>query len=404
METADPRAALADGDVTTRSAAARDLALTGTLEDLQVLVDRARSDKSSAVRLYAAAAAADIVSRYRRGGLPAEIRESIEEWVGRADPATNPSLLMLLAPFPERGVVQRLLRMMRDPRNEVRAGAAVALRRLALAAEALELPVLEALAADTLKRKLTPDAVFELVRLAGEVGWTHIDDLMRKAATQSEQLREAVDEAFARNRKREDLASLDGYWVDHGLDVQEAGSPEPRGFLAVTAGEATTDAGPQTLSLEDGRLSLGGAPARLLFAAPPGLFHERVAVIQTAERTYWRQQGAALVDLLDSGAELPAAAFASMAGDLEELEGAAGQRARLIASWGSGDLEAAKEAIDGLTDKKKPRTDLWYWKGRIYADLGDAKTAKASLDQFLDKAKKNHPLRAAGDKARAALG
>lgn len=406
METSDPRAAFAGGDVTTRSAAARDLALCGTLDDLATLIEHAQTDKSSAVRLYSAAAAADIVSRYRSGGLPAEVRTHIEEKVGRADPARNPSLLMLLSPFPERGVIARLARMLRDPRTEVRAGAAVALRRMALSSEALEMPLIEALVGDVLKRKLTPDATFEIVKLAGELGWTHLDDLIRGQSGQSEQLNQAVDECFERNRARKDVSTYSGYWVDQGLDVQQAGVPEPAGFLAIVDGVISGPTG-RVGEVEpgvEGRVVIDGEPARLLWAAPPGLFHERVAVLQTASRAWWRQEGAALQTLLDGGAELPPAAFRAMVGDLEALEGAAGVRARLIASFGSGDLEEARAVIEQLTGRKKPRNDLWFWKAAIYAAAGEERVARTALATFLAKAKKKAPLRPRAEALAESLG
>lgn len=399
----DARTALRDGDVAARSAAARTLALSGDLDDLAELVARAQADKSSAVRLYAAAAAADVVSRSRGSALPADLRTSIDAWVGRTDPALNPSLLMMWSVYPERSVLSRLLRMLRDPRSEVRAGAAVAIRRMVLAAQAMDFEIAEVLVAEALQRALAPDAVVEMVRLSGEVGWTHIDDVLRKVGGQSGAIREAVDEALDRNRLRASPTCMAGYWVDLGVDVQQAGEPSGAGYLAIHAGEAATEAGPVTVTFDDGRLAVDGAPARLLFASPPGPSTERVAVLQTSARTYWRQQGEALVELIDSGVPLPGVAYASMTPDLADLEGPAGTRARVVASWGMGDLATAKAGIDDLTEKKKPRQDLWYWRARIYADLGDRDEALACVEQFLSKARASHPLRAVAEAFRGEL-
>ena len=58
-ETEDPRQALSSKDVAIRAAATRDLARCGGWDDVVSLVQHAKEDKSSAVRLYAAASAAD---------------------------------------------------------------------------------------------------------------------------------------------------------------------------------------------------------------------------------------------------------------------------------------------------------------------------------------------------------
>ena len=64
METVDPREGLSAKDVTTRTASARELARIGTWDDVPRLVQMATSEKSSAVRLWTAAAAADIAHRH----------------------------------------------------------------------------------------------------------------------------------------------------------------------------------------------------------------------------------------------------------------------------------------------------------------------------------------------------
>ena len=67
METTDPVAALKSKSISDRAAGCRDLSLVGTVEHLDALADLAGSDRSPGVRLSAAAAAADILSRCRIG-------------------------------------------------------------------------------------------------------------------------------------------------------------------------------------------------------------------------------------------------------------------------------------------------------------------------------------------------
>src|SRR5688500_13732973 len=126
-ESTDPREALKSADVAVRAAAARELAANGKFGDVELLVELAKSDKSPSVRLYAAAAAADIATRSEPG--PAQ-RMRLVELFRTFDPGHNPSLLMVLAAVPDLAGVERLGRLMRDPRSDVRSGAITALRRM----------------------------------------------------------------------------------------------------------------------------------------------------------------------------------------------------------------------------------------------------------------------------------
>src|SRR5690606_32336998 len=126
-------------------------------------------DASPSVRLYTAAAAADIVCRMRgvngRARLTRQQRELLQTWVKTFDPGINPSLLMLLSAVADQSAVDRLGRMLKDPRNGVRAGAATALRRMSLSVAAAD-DMLVPMAVDKLlaSRKLPADAVLDLVK------------------------------------------------------------------------------------------------------------------------------------------------------------------------------------------------------------------------------------------------
>ena len=86
-ETSDPYEALASKQVKDQAAGARDLARGGTWSDMELLVGKATTSKSAAVRLYAAAAAADIVHRERLAGAIDRQREhQILAWVSAANP------------------------------------------------------------------------------------------------------------------------------------------------------------------------------------------------------------------------------------------------------------------------------------------------------------------------------
>ena len=68
METTDPIAALGSKSIADRAAGCRDLSTIGTVENISDLSVLAGGDKSPGVRLSAAAAVADILSRCRVGG------------------------------------------------------------------------------------------------------------------------------------------------------------------------------------------------------------------------------------------------------------------------------------------------------------------------------------------------
>ena len=66
LETSDPLIALKDKkSIHTRCAAARDLSRMGDVSAMPALAERSAEDRSPAVRLCAAGAAADILSRHR---------------------------------------------------------------------------------------------------------------------------------------------------------------------------------------------------------------------------------------------------------------------------------------------------------------------------------------------------
>ena len=134
METPDPLAALQSKDISDRAAGCRDLSLMGTVENLEVLAELAASDKSPGVRLNAAAAAADILSRCRNGearaALSDEQRDAFVSVFGRINPAVNAGVFPIMACLDHAKSRQMIFGGLRDPQADVRLGAAVGLMRL----------------------------------------------------------------------------------------------------------------------------------------------------------------------------------------------------------------------------------------------------------------------------------
>jgi tetratricopeptide (TPR) repeat protein len=392
METENPREALDAKDVTTRAAAARDIGRIGEWADLPKLVKMATEDKSSAVRLYTAAAVGDILARHRgaagQTGLDASQREQVHAWFKGIDPGTNPAVLLWLAGVADASALDRLGRMLRDPRNEVRAGATVALRRLALSGAAASDPAVEKSVGAWLNLpKVPPDASLELIRLVGEAGWASLAEGVRQAASAGRPHAAAADEALKRLQLRDDPATWEGFWVDEGLDVLEIATPRKRRF------EVRTAEAPRA--------------GRLIWAPKVGIAEQRFLGLQAGGATLWKQEGKDLVQAVEDWYDdLPAdaAVLGALSAWVEPVEGPNATRARALLALKAGDPARAAAWLEELAGHKKPRADVFWWWGRALADLGKKKQAVAALDQFLEKVPKKGEYRKEAEALRHKLG
>ena len=393
QQSSDPRERIRDKQVTVRAAAVRELQRVGKLDDLDLLVGLAIQDKSPAVRLYAAAAAADVVGRFRgaagQQSLGPSERQAIHDRVRRVDPATNPGLLMLLSATADKRSLDRLGRMLRDPRNLVRGGAAMALRRMAISGGALGRDDIAASVRSCIGHpKMKADSLGELVRLIGEVGWLDLEDAVRRAAPRVNP--EAVSEAMERLDQRRRPSAYDGIWQDEGLDVVEINDePRPGGWLAVAGGSAHRPGGEAPFELEDGRSTIGGSPARLVWASQLGAAQDRVEAIQVEGATYWSVPAATLVAEVDSwvGQLTPGGAGVALA-TVAAVEGAPAARARVALAWRAERSDAAADDLAWLLGQRRPRADVHFWHARILVMQGDAEGAKAAIETFLGRAGK----------------
>ena len=407
---ADPRTALKSKDVTVRAAAARELARNGTWEDLSTLVEMAKSDKSPSVRLYTAAAASDITARFRGAAgqermTPQQATE-VQDWVKGIDPIVNPSLLMMLSAVADAASIKRLGRMLRDPRGGVRAGAATALRRMAVSAAAVgdtQLP--EAVRGWFESKKLTPDVTLELLKLSGEVGWTGLEDLLRRASAAGRPHGPAYDEVQARKVARTDPQTWEGLWCSDGADALCA-PIEGRldSWIAIHDGQVYPSGGPSQSFELDGETGVAGQRYRLIWTDRVGEGADRVPAIQSGGVTYYRVEDKALVkavDVLTSGLG-PAGPW--VAEWLVEVDGSLATRARAIALWAGGALTESLDILTTQTGHKRPRADLFYWLARVQLDLGEKAKAREAVLHYLEKAGKKADLRSAGEALRDELG
>lgn len=395
-DASDPHAGLREKQVKDRAAAARELAVRGSWDDVGELVRVAMTDKGPSIRLLAAAAAADIACRGRgvagQTPLTPTQRDQVLAWLKGVDPVHNPAILMLLASSADPRNLERLGRALRDPRNVVRAGAAAALRRLALSAAAVEEPQIpEAVASWLDGGKLAPDATLDLARLTGEAGWPGFDDRLRKAAGAGRPHAAVVTEAQARRERLAAADAWDGLWVDYGRDVFENSGDQPEAWCLIAAGRRRSPGAPTVaIEAQGGVGTLDGRPARLIHAPRFGESTSALA-LQTGGRTWWKRESKDLAAAVD---EL-AADLASLGPDarpvadwLAGVEGVVATRAHAIALSMADAHAEAVAALSALVDQKKPRNDVYWWLGRSAAAVGDRARAKQALAEFLDKAAK----------------
>ena len=406
LETDDPREAIRAKDLPTQAAAARDLARMGTWSDLEHLLDLATTHKRTGMRLSAAAAAADILHRYRTGAagapLDADKIATILEWSRTTDPGRNPSALMLLAAFPDKRVIGRLGRLLRDPRADVRAGAAVAVRRMALSHTDLDpLPLRRAFGDWLTHRKRRPDAVAELARLTGDLGWSEHRGAVLDVIGLSGPVTEAANTAITRLDGRKEPETWSGLYTSDGLDVlEQAVEPRATSWMLVGDGHLALHDGTATpFSITDGgwlRCDALDEAARLIWA-PRVDDMERRPAIQLPGRTWFRRAGKDLLAWLDRHAnaitEAHRPATAALLAEAETLEGATGKRAVPIAHLLHGEAQDARDALAALTERARPRNDLFAWLGRAEDALGHSDAARDAYARYLDKARRNDPHR-----------
>ncbi|MCB9688458.1 MAG: hypothetical protein H6735_25705 [Alphaproteobacteria bacterium] len=396
-EGGDPRDALGSTDVAERTAAARELATSGTPADLELLLGLAQTDKSPSVRLYAAAAASEIATREV---LDQERRQQVLDALRAWDPGTNPSLVLVFAGIADAAGIKRLGLLLRDPRRDVRTAAATAVRRMASLPQAPK--ILAGEVGGWLRSgKYPADAAAELIRLAGEQGWVAQQEAIRAGAKAGRAAAEAADQALEWLAARQDPTSWDGTWMttDDGetewlyiLERQGFGREGALGELEVVDGVGTLR----------GRPPLGRAWATRTAA-------EGTSEAITMEgRLLWRHRANALTRVVEElGTQLrgvPEVAH-GLAAEMKDLEGVAAVRARAFALWMSGQLAEADRVLQGIfaSEKRHHPHALWV-RANVSAQLGDLDTARESVEACLASAPKRAAYRADAEALLASLG
>lgn len=385
-ETQDPLAALEAKELATRAAGARDLAAAGAPVAIPRLLVAATTDPSPGVRLAAAGAAADILSRHR---LPprseAVAPEQRREWlrvVAGVDPVVNTGLFAVAGTLGIPEAFARVIIGLRDPRQDVRAGACVGLWRAVASAAVNGDADTEARVVATLAdARIRIETRVEIARICADVGYTSALEGARALPGQCvRQTQKLAEELVTR---LEAPASPVGVWVDRGLDV---GAVEPKAHgddVCVILG-----VGDAVYAWADGRVTREVPPSalRVLQARPRDKDHVG-PVVQQGARSWWPAEAD---DLCTFGDRCLAAGRPDLVALCEEVlgTGAAGLRVRGVAALAAGDVQGARLALQAAVAGKRVPTDTYWWLAEVLHRLGLDAEAQPHLEKYLAKAGK----------------
>jgi hypothetical protein len=404
-------AALSSGGITERAEAVRQLGRLGDLDVLDELVERSLGDKSPGVRLAAAAAAADVLARYRlveQGGLDPQRRAALMRGLRSIDPGRNTGLFQILACLGDPSLVVNLARGARDPRVDVRTGALVGLERLACSGLVNgDERVVKALRSLLGERRVRPDALLEAARIALRTGlWQLRPDVEALRGHLEGRWLEGLDAVLEGFPEGLGADQLLGCWCDRGLDCgEQRQGVTVVNYLVVLPGSlllGPADAmvrGTWELS-ERGLVSpvfAGGEPQAVRTLRSWYDDQEGHRVLQIGRRSYGRvleKELPALVDQRSLGGVGVDPLAAELAALLEpELSGRpAGSYTRAVLHRLAGEHQPAAEQLLALAASKRVRPELHWQLHLLNVALGDRAAALASASSYLEAAKRGSPF------------
>jgi len=389
METPDPIAALESKDIADRAAACRDLSQMGAIDHLESLATVAAFDKSPGVRLSAAAAAADILSRCRVGDarqlLSDDQREVYVSTFSRINPSINAGLFPIMACLDHPKSRTVLLGGLRDPQADIRLGAAVGLMRLCTSIRAVDDSGLEeqvtGLLADT---RHQPDAIAQIARVCAAAGYASAVDLIRYlqlSGTHAEMVMEALGVLDGAQHP------LLGVWYSDGNDAGERNPTPPLG-PSIMVFDGTT------ALVHDGKRW----SETKKFASDRRMFIRRVGeaepgpAFQAQGRTYYAGLGTIVSNLVTVDWEQPgretkagARAIHALAQALDDT--AADHLSLAIMATASGLVDVAHAALISAIESKKTPSECWLALGDLLWAT-QPKAAKGYYESYLKKGKR----------------
>lgn len=392
-------------DVHDRADAGRQLSLVGTPEHLPRLLRHAFEDKSPGVRLYAIGAAADILSRYRVGEgakvLSAADRKAILSSFGSLDPAVNAGMFSVLANLGLPRQARRILVGLQDPRLDVRTGACVGIYRYCVSSEGVADTEMRKRILKLMQGRMRPDALGALARLCAECGWQDSRDVLNSMLDREDQGAEAATLALERLDSIQEPGFLSGIWMSWNADANERRpEPEPTAFMLLTEGlglELGETVRAFDWKSEDGTIE-GETPHRMF--PPNPVTHEHGPGFQLGTVAWYCAPDKAVADLaecfLSHADRIDARMLGQAAGAIVALlpKNITGKRLAARVELAAGNATVARARLEQLTNANKGGADALFWLGEACHAEGDEKAAVKAWKAYLDKASKNHALRA----------
>jgi hypothetical protein len=386
METTDPVAALGSKSIADRAAGCRDLSSIGTVENISEIALLAGGDKSPGVRLCAAAAVADILSRCRVGDARKQLdddqRDVYLAMFSRIDPALNAGVFPMIATLDRPRSLSIVAGGLRDPRGDVRLGAAVGLMRLCSSqATAGDQDLADSVVKLLLDVRHQPDATAQIARVCAAVGYTSATEIVRHLELTGVHQDMVIDALGVLDGGQHALVGL---WWSDGCDAGET-NPSP----SLAPGLMVFD-GTGALAHDGKRWAVAGnfVPERRMFIRRYGEEAARPA-FQARERTYFSGVSPCFVhdDWSAPGRETQASIRAVEAVQFTASESAEDQYVVAQIAMDGGRVDVARTALEASIAAKKTPTESWL----CLADLlweSKKKTAKSHYETYIKKAKR----------------
>ena len=402
-ETTDPLAGLGAKDIPTRAASARDLAVAGGADVIDRLLTVAVRDTSPGVRLAAAGAAADILSRHRLPpvfpSIPAEDRARWLAAVAAVDPGLNTGLFAVCGTLGTPEAFARVLAGLRDPRQDVRAGACVGLWRAVVSSVVNGDAEMEARVVATLTDlRIRIESRVEIARICVDAGYgsSALAGTRTLPDQTTRRTREAAEELVGRMEAPPNLAGL---WIDRGVDVGAVGGKARAASACIML--SRTDA---IFIAENGQVARCAPEGPLRMLRAKAADKEALGpVLQIGLRSFWLAEAE---DLCHAADRLIAAGRFDLLADCDDLIGvsSAGLRVRGAAFLAQGRLDEAVLALEASVAGKKVPTDASWFLADALHRLDRGGEAVPHLEHYLAKAPKRAPYLVEAKKRLAQLG
>ena len=383
-ETKDPIESLESANVAIRAAAIRDLEKYGTFEDVPLLMGFAKNDQSIAIRLMAADAVSDILSRRRlHNPLSNEEYELVRTLCGEISPRRNHSIFLVYASMGQQSGLDFILAGLRNTEAEVRLGAAVGLQRYVVSYVTLQDTVSEEKIVATLKDPaIKADALAHVSQVCAAVGYRSALPLLRRidiAGKHGETI------TLAQERLRTLHRRPYGLWVSDGRDAGEFSVRATQKSMLCAIGRSGVSILQGDEWVEEG--SIFELPHRQLWFRRIGQ-SKSDAALQFSNRTWYRCASKKGMEILKTYCVLGPynPAYLHLAEALQLM----------FPDWKSKDhrdlglmylrahaFDLAIECFDLSLNSKRTPLDVWIYKGDALRALGLVEEAKAIWEDCL---------------------